>query len=263
LLEQPRGSLRAVCGRYSLSTPIADLAEQFRADETLIEGFEASWNVAPTHRVPVVASSKDGAIRKLGQMRWGLIPSWAKDAKVGFKLINARAETVATSASYRRAFATRRCLLPADGYYEWQARPAIDGATTAKQPYWIYPVDGQPLALGGVWEVWYDTEGQRLTTFSIVTTAANGITRRVHNRMPLIVPASRWDRWLAPEPLDPVDAAQLLVPAATGLLALRPVSTAVNNFRNDTPELIDAAGEHAREQPGSSRQGGRANPGLR
>jgi len=158
-------------------------------DQTTVDEHPPSWNVAPTQQVLTVASSKDGSVRMLGEMRWGLVPSWAKDPSIGSRMINARAETVGKSNAYRRAFASRRLALPADGYFEWQRRPPAEGEKKArKQPYWIHPAAGGTLALGGLWEVWHDAEGQRLTTCTIITVAANERSAEVHDRMPLILP---------------------------------------------------------------------------
>jgi len=239
-----------VCGRYTSTTPVADLAAVFEVDEITVDEHPPSWNVAPTQQVLTIATSRDGDKRRLGQMRWGLVPSWAKDPTVGNRMINARAETLPTRRAFARAFATRRCIITCDGYYEWQRQPQMRSGTQPgpqkkerKQPFWIHPVEAGPMALGGLWEVWYDAEGQRMVTCVIVTTAANRRTAAVHDRMPLILPPEVWDRWLAPSPLDDSEAARILVPAAEDLLELRPIADAVNNVRNDGPELIKAVSQ--------------------
>lgn len=228
-----------MCGRYSLSTPVDELAEQFHVDEvTLDEQPAPSWNIAPTREVVTIATSRDGGTRRLGTMRWGLVPSWAKSPSVGNRMINARAETLATSNAYKRAFARRRALLPADGYYEWKVDPHDKRAP--KRPFYYQSTDGKPLALGGLWEVWHDAEDQRLVTCTIITTTPNRLAAEVHDRMPLVLSPEVWDVWLAPEPLSDTDAARLLVPAKDGAIEAREVSTAVSNVRNDGPELVAA-----------------------
>lgn len=226
-----------MCGRYSLSTPVDELAEQFHVDEVTLDQLPApSWNIAPTREVVTIATSRDGGTRRLGTMRWGLVPSWAKGPSVGNRMINARAETLATSNAYKRAFATRRCLIPADGYYEWMADP--DDKKAPKRPFYYQGADDRPLALGGLWEVWHDAEDRRLVTCTIITTTPNRLASKVHDRMPLVLAPIAWDLWLAPEPLSDNDAARLLVPAKDGAIGAREVGTGVSDVRNDGPELV-------------------------
>lgn len=239
-----RGRLVGVCGRYTSTTPVPDLAAVYEVDEIKVDEHPPSWNVAPTQPVLTVATSRSGDKRMLGQMRWGLVPSWAKDPSVGSRMINARAETLATKSAFARAFETRRCIVTCDGYYEWLREPAADGGSPQKRPFWIHPTDGGPMALGGLWEVWYDAEGQKMVTCAIVTTPANPRTAPIHDRMPLILPPEVWDRWLAPTPLDDHEAARILVPAPDHLLELRPIVDSVNNVRNDGPELLQVARRH-------------------
>jgi len=231
-----------MCGRYTSTTPIADLAVYFHVDEVKIdEEPPASWNVAPTRNVAAVTTSKDGDVRRLETMKWGLVPGWAKDPAIGNRMINARAETLATSNAYRKAFATRRCILPADGYYEWLEVAKASPKRTPKRPFYYWSPAGEPLAIGGLWEVWHDAEGRRLYTCTVVTTAPNRLAAKVHDRMPLLLRPAAWDRWLAPEPLNEDEAATLLVPAEEGAIEAREVTTAVSNVRNDGPQLIEAA----------------------
>lgn len=189
-----------------------------------------SYNIAPQTFQPVVRLGAEG--RELAQMRWGLIPFWAKDAKIGLKTINARAETVTTSATFREAMKRRRCLVPADGFYEWQR---LDAKT--KQAYALGLKDEGPFAFAGLWERWRDPgTGQTLETYSIVTTEPNELTARVHDRMPVIVAPRDWERWM--EPGDPARLpVDLLRPyPAEGMRAWK-VSAAVGNVRNDGEEL--------------------------
>ena len=193
-----------------------------------------------------------GVARELRVVRWGLVPFWAKDPSIGSRLINARAETVASKPAFRRAFSRRRCLLPADGYYEWQ-RPGEEATDTpggrgkggTKQPYFIFRRDGGPLAFAGLYELWRDEsvpddhEHAWLWTATIITTSAPDELGKIHERMPMIIEPDRWADWLDPESKDPADLMSLLAPAAAGGLDSYPVSTAVNSVRNNGPHLLE------------------------
>jgi putative SOS response-associated peptidase YedK len=180
--------------------------------------------------------------RELRVLRWGLVPSWAKDQSIGSRLINARAETVAAKPSFRRAFACRRCLLPADGFYEWI--PVTDQGRTVKQPYYIHRADGGTLAFAGVYELWRDPAvpdddaDPWLWSAAIITTSATDDVGRIHDRMPMVIEPARWADWLDPARTEPGALQYLLQPAVSGGLASYPVSTAVNSVRNNGPELI-------------------------
>jgi putative SOS response-associated peptidase YedK len=181
-------------------------------------------------------------------MRWGLVPFWAKDPSIGSRLINARAETVDSKPAFRRAFARRRCLLPADGYYEWQAMSGTaDRPGSGKQPYFISRADGGPLAFAGLYELWRDPElpddHERawLWTTTIITTSAPDELGRIHDRMPMVITPDRWEDWLDPGDADPVHLRELLAPAVADGLVSYPVSRAVNSVRNNGPELIERA----------------------
>ena len=209
-----------------------------------------SWNVAPTDPVWAVLErlvEDSGAVeRPLRPLRWGLVPSWAKDMGVGSRMINPRVETVHEKPAYRTAFAKRRCLLPADGYYEWDPVPARDGAKAYKQPYFISPeAPGAGMAMAGLYEFWRDPARKDdpdawVTTCAIITTEATDAAGRVHPRMPLAVAPEHWQDWLDPEQREVADLRALLEQPATGRLAVRPVSTAVNSVRNNGPQLLDA-----------------------
>jgi putative SOS response-associated peptidase YedK len=215
-----------MCGRYATTRSDADLSLLFDA-VNVTDGFAPSWNVAPTDPVPLVRVSQRQGGRVLDAARWGLLPPWAKDPRAGARMINARAETVATSPAFAPSFARRRCLVPADGWYEW----VRDGKR--KQAYYMTPRDGAPLAFAGIWTVW----GSEVLTCSVITTAALGGLARVHDRMPLILPRDRWAGWLA----GGGDAPELLRPMTAGELAaieVRAVRPDVGNVRNNGPELI-------------------------
>ncbi len=225
-----------MCGRYvQISTP-EQLAEAFEIDEVRTESLGQRWNVAPT--LDVYAVIADEQSRRLGSLRWGFVPWFAKDPKRA--PINARAESVATNGMFKESFANRRCLLPADGFYEWQA-PTEPGAR--KQPWYLADPDGHPLGFAGIWSSWRDRsqdEGERLHTTAIVTTAAQGAMVRIHERMPVILPRRLWSAWL--DPTTDVEALGRII-AAVGppRLTARPIIDAVNNVRNDGPHLLDPA----------------------
>jgi putative SOS response-associated peptidase YedK len=218
-----------MCGRYATTRSAGDLSGLFEAVDETGGGLVADHNVAPTDPVPLVRISTEGH-RALSLGRWGLVPPWSRSSARAARMINARAETVATSRAYARAFARRRCLIPADGWYEWVRLP--DGT---KQPYYMTPYDGSVLAFAGIWSVWDGPDASMLTC-SVLTTAALGELAEVHDRMPLLLPPDRWAGWLG----DAADATDLLVPPPTRWLArleVRPVGQAVGDVRNDGPGL--------------------------
>lgn len=220
-----------MCGRYASSRGAHDLAAHFDVEELPEQALPVSHNVAPTDPVPAVLQ-RDGT-RQLRVLRWGLVPSWAKDAKGAARLINARRDSVERKPAFRAAYQRRRCLLPADGYYEWQP----DGA--GKQPYFLSARDGSPLAMAGLYEVWAPPEGERLWTCTVVTTEAADELGHIHDRTPLLVRPQDWARWLDPAVPAPGD---LLLPGTPGVLDAWPVSPAVGNVRNDGPELAQRLG---------------------
>jgi putative SOS response-associated peptidase YedK len=225
-----------VCGRYVSASPPDEIARYFDAEPPVETAIEPSWNVAPTDDVYVVLA--DGEARRLAAHHWGLVPFWAKDPKIGNRMINARAEGLADKGAFKRAFRSRRCLVPADGFYEWAAVPG----QKAKQPYLVERVDGEPLAFAGLWEEWRGPDhdrSERLRSTTIVTTSANEAMAPIHDRMPVILPPSAWDEWLDPANHDLDALSRLLVPAPPRIIRLRPVSTEVNNVRNQGPHLID------------------------
>jgi len=247
-----------MCGRYASARKRIELLEEFTVQrDKVAEPLQPDYNVAPTKPVYAVVDraetaddesgargdgGSNGAVqRELRVMRWGLVPFWAKDVRIGSRMINARAETVAEKPAFRRAFAKRRCLLPADGYYEWQQQPG--GA--AKQPIYISRSDGRPLAFAGLYELWRDPAVARedpdawLWTATIITTSAPDELGMIHDRMPMIIDPGRWADWLDPASNDAADLRALLVPAAASGLVTYPVSSAVNSVRNNGPHLIE------------------------
>ena len=217
------------------------LADRFHVDEVVPDDIPARWNVAPTQPVVTIASSRDGKTRRLGEMRWGLVPLWAKDPTIGNRMINARAETLSSSRAFHKAFETRRCIVPASGFYEWQKVEAGPGHRATRRPFHIRTQGGEPLALAGLWEVWYDAEDRPLRTCTVITTEPNALLAPIHDRMPVVLSEGSWDRWLAPEPLTGEEQAAMLGPAPDGLLVLTEVGTRVNSPKNEGPELIEPA----------------------
>ncbi len=228
-----------MCGRFVSATPPDQVAAYFGTEGPEVV-LEPSYNVAPTDDVYAVLS--DGSTRHLDGFRWGLVPLWAKDIKIGSKMINARAETLAERNAYKSAFKRRRCLIPVDGFYEWRKDPNAP-ARAKKQPYFIHSPDGTPYAFAGLWEVWKgpNKDQEPLRSCTIITTAPNAPMAAIHDRMPVILPAEAWDTWLDRE-VDDLDLlGKLLVPAAPEVIAMRPVSTEVNNVRNKGAQLIEEA----------------------
>jgi putative SOS response-associated peptidase YedK len=223
-----------MCGRFSSSTQLSFLLERFRAEPSGVEDHQPSWNVAPASDILVVVAGDDGA-RQLRELRWGLVPRWSKDPKTGNRMINMRAETVREKPTWQRTLARKRCIIPIDGFYEWQDQ----GKGRRKQPFYIVARDEQPLALAGLWATWRDPDGDdELWTCTILTTTANKLMASVHHRMPVILAPESWDAWLDPDNHDVEQLAALLRPAPEELLALWPVDPAVGNTRNNRPELL-------------------------
>lgn len=243
-----------MCGRYASSRRPEDLVEEFGVDQVdVATPLEPDYNVAPTKdvyavmdRVPRSEGPEASAIRRLRPVAWGLVPSWAKDPSIGNRMINARMETVAEKPAYKRAFASRRCLLPADGYFEWYPTQQTGrSGKPLKQPFFIHPTDGGVLAMAGLYEIWRDRDRtdddpERFRwTCTVLTTQAEDSLGHIHDRMPLMVERDRWGAWLDPGVSARDDLLSLLVPAAPGRLEAFPVSTDVNNVRNNGPALVE------------------------
>jgi putative SOS response-associated peptidase YedK len=233
-----------MCGRYVSVRGDADLLSEFDAvadGELAADQYEPDYNVAPTKPVRIIVNRRrrdaagqpeGAAVRQLRIASWGLVPSWAKDRSIGARMINARAEGLAQARAFRRAYASRRCLVPADGWYEWRA-----GAGPSKQAFYMTPSDGRVVAFAGLYEFW-GQPGELLTTATIVTCAAVGQLAEVHDRMPLVLSRTEWSRWLDPSETDPVDLLAAPDEAADEQLEIRPVGAKVGNYRNNGPELI-------------------------
>ena len=215
-----------MCGRYLLTSPVDLLRQLFRFMERPNLG--PRYNIAPTQEVPIVRLAREGERRELIMMRWGLVPYWAEDVKIGNRLINARAETIERTPAFREAYQRRRCLVPADGFYEWRK------AGRQRQPLLIRRQDQAPFAFAGLWERWLQPDGQILRSCTIVTCPANALVAEVHDRMPVILAAEDHDRWLDPKG----DGKALLRPCPAEWLEALEVSPRVNSPANDDPECL-------------------------
>jgi putative SOS response-associated peptidase YedK len=223
-----------MCGRYTLSVPLSNLIDTFEVPPPEFE-YQPRFNIAPTQVVPVIAADERG--RRMGLLRWGLIPSWAKDPGIGSRMINARSETVAEKPSFRSAFRKRRCLIPADGFFEWKKDGGEEGRGASKTPFWIHLSTREPFAFAGLWERWSPPDGEDLFTFTILTTEATPSIHDIHPRMPVILPAQARARWLDPE-ASPEALLGLLKPYSQGNLQSYAVASIVNSPRNDHSECI-------------------------
>jgi putative SOS response-associated peptidase YedK len=237
-----------MCGRYAITSAPEAIRRLFGYPEQ--PNFPPRYNVAPTQPVPIVRIHEGK--RQFALVRWGLIPSWVKDPRSFSLLINARGESVIDKPAYRNAMRRRRCLFPADGFYEWKREG------DRKAPYYIYLAGGGTMALAGLWEVWIGPNGEEMETAAIVTTQANRAVGVLHDRMPVIVPPEAFDFWLDSARVDAPTAAALIAPAREGLLALHPVSPAVNRAENDGPELIAPLAAQSTAGPATGKPGRRA-----
>ena len=221
-----------MCGRFALYSDPFSLAKRFEA-EALPE-LRPRYNVAPSQNTPIVR--EEGGKRRFSLARWGLVPHWAKDTKIGYSTINARAETVAGKPAFRNAFRHWRCLIPADGFYEWQVIPG----SKIKQPWFIVLRDREPMAFAGLWEQWRSPEGEELESCSIIVTEANELMKPIHDRMPVILAPEDWDAWLETDAKDAEGLQNLLKPYLAEGMTAWPVSTKVNSPRNDSAECVEA-----------------------
>ena len=234
-----------MCGRYALYTPIEAVARLFGVDEVHVHDIAPRYNVAPTQEVPIVrrspfpaadaAEARTAPPLELAPARWGLVPFWAKDPAIGNRMINARGETVAAKPAFRAAFRKRRCLVPADGFFEWQKTG--DG----KQPWYIRDAGGEPMALAGLWELWDPPDGgEPLASCTIITTGANELMRPLHERMPVVLDAAGREAWLDPA-AESQQLKALLTPAPDGILEAWPVTRRVNSPFNEDPSVVQPA----------------------
>ena len=220
-----------MCGRFVQTQEAENYGSYFQVDVIRTDAVLRSWNVAPTKQVYAVAEHEGE--RQLGTFDWGLVPFWAKDRKIGARLINARVETAAEKPAFRDSFTARRCIIPAEGFYEWEPKDR------GKLPHYFFAFDRRPLALAGLWSTWKDPEsGDRVQTCTILTTEPDDVVQPIHDRMPVILPDTTWDPWLDPEMTDAGVISDLLASSAGPELIEHAVSTLVNGVANDLPELI-------------------------
>lgn len=220
-----------MCGRYTLSTNAQVLADLFRLEEA--PALPPRFNIAPTQEVAIVRAEAEPGPWRLSLAHWGLIPSWAKDRGIGARMINARADTAAEKPAFRAAFKARRCLIPADGFFEWQATGG------RKQPQYIRLRDSGPFAFAGLWERWEPAEEDAVESCTILTTDPNEVLRPIHNRMPVILPAAAWPLWLDPAVRERDQLQPLLVPYPADAMIAYPVGLGVNSPRHDDPTCIE------------------------
>ena len=227
-----------MCGRVVAASPREVLAARLGAYEVVGEHLPARWNVAPGSQVYAVAGTRSG--RQMGPIWWGLVPSWASDPAAGPRPANARVESLLDRPTFKGALAGRRCLVPVDGFYEWQTAPAgcVPERGAGRQPWFLTPADGRPMAIAAVWDRWTDKGSAPHVSCALVTTPANDDVGALHDRMPAILAPSDWDEWLDPANRDVERLHGLLRPAPRGWLSSRPVSRLVNRVANEGPELL-------------------------
>jgi len=224
-----------MCGRYTLTASGEIIAEVFDLQTT--PEIESRFNIAPTHESAVVRHFEDEGTRRLDMLRWGLVPSWAKEPGIGNRMINARAETVAEKPSFRSSFRRRRCLAVASGFYEWRK------LASAKQPYYIRRTDEMPMAIAAIWDRWFDGQGEPLDTFALITTEASSQLAPIHSRMPVILEPHRFEAWLDPKQREATKLTTFLRTHDRHELTWHPVSRFVNSPSNDSPKCIEPAEE--------------------
>ncbi len=219
-----------MCGRFALKAPPRSIQEHFHIPETVV--LSPRYNIAPSQEVAVVRHLQGNNSRQLDMLRWGLIPDWAKDMKIGYKMINGRAETLAQKPSFRVAFKKRRCLIAADGFYEWQHKGK------ARQPFFVQLKTGVVFGFAGLWESWRSPDGSTVESCTIITTSPNKLLREIHDRMPVIIPPEHYETWLQSTTREQT-LQELLAPYPAEKMETYRVSSEVNNPKNDTPECIE------------------------
>lgn len=222
-----------MCGRYTLTAKQEELVQRFLLKQ-IAEELKPRYNIAPSQRMLAVRQSSEHGERELAAFSWGLVPFWAKDPKIGYKTINARSETVAEKPAYRAAIKSRRCLIPSNGFYEWQR----EEKSRHKQPFYAAMASGELFAMAGLWESWKSPEGSVIVSCSILTTSANEIMTPVHHRMPVIIDEENYDCWLALDEKNPEKLKSLFQPYSSKEMICYPISTFVNSPKNEGPELL-------------------------
>lgn len=222
-----------MCGRFSLTVCSEQISKRFNLSK--VPKIQPRYNIAPSQDIATVVQSKAGEETQFQWMRWGLVPHWAKDIKIGYKLINARVETVAEKPAFRSAIKQRRCLILADGFYEWQHQGK------QKQPYYFQLESAELFAFAGLWETWNSSEDEQVVSCTILTTAADEVVNPIHERMPIIVPSQYYEMWLDPEITQPQKILPLVTESDRTSLQAKPVSTMVNNPKCDRAECLESA----------------------
>ncbi|WP_438350043.1 SOS response-associated peptidase [Paenibacillus sp. FA6] len=220
-----------MCGRYTITNSMEKLLIRYLTKDSTMLHYTPKYNAAPMQFIPAVIHN--GSENRLGELRWGLVPSWAKDQKLGSKMINARAETLLEKASFKRLVSTRRCIIPADGFYEWKKQGS------SKQPMRIVMRDEDIFSMAGLYDIWIDSDGKKLSTCTIITTTPNSLIADIHDRMPVILRRDDEAEWLSRDNHDESSLMALLRPYETDKMHAYPVSTAVGNVKNDSKELIE------------------------
>ncbi|KWX88703.1 hypothetical protein AMQ83_05075 [Paenibacillus riograndensis] len=226
-----------MCGRYTITVSMEELMLWYLIEDTTIVHYAPKYNAAPMQSIPAVIH--DGKQNRLGELRWGLVPSWAKEDKIGSKMINARSESLQDKPAFRNLISTRRCIIPADGFYEWKQQNG------RKQPMRITLKSGELFSMAGLYDIWMDASGNRLSTCTIITTGANSLMADIHDRMPVILSREAESEWLDRNNRQVPDLMKLLQPYAAEQMRAYPVSPAVGNVRNDAKELVDEVKESA------------------
>lgn len=245
-----------MCGRYQLRAHPEELIEHFGAEILKAFHFAPRYNAAPTDPMPIVRRDRESAVRELATARWGLIPAGSRDPGIGVRMINARSETAATKPSFRNAFRHRRCLVPAQGFYEWRR------TGTRKQPYHIGPADGSLFGFGALWEEWASPDGELVDTFTILTTDPNDLVRPLHDRMPVVIAPADYERWLVVAPDDAETLTDLLAPPDPAGWRAYPVTPAMNRAEHDAPDCIEEIGDVEAEPSAVTRRKSRASENL-
>ncbi|MEY2473198.1 MAG: hypothetical protein QOK28_2527 [Actinomycetota bacterium] len=238
-----------MCGRYVSATAASKLAEEFAVDEVVVEDLGERYNVAPTLDVYTIVTTTEGK-RRMGALRWGLVPGFAKDESIGNRMINLRSETVTSKAAFTKLLDRRRCLVPADGFYEWQKKEVPGKKTPERQPFYITSADGGPLAFAALWDRWTapdqrgkDDAPEPLRTVTLITGEPNDLVAKIHDRMVVCLPEAAWDTWLDPN-VGAEEAAKLLVPLPSEQMRAYPVTKLVSNVKNEGAELLEPLAGH-------------------
>jgi Uncharacterized conserved protein len=226
-----------MCGRFTLILDIESVARALNVTVPATLTVQPRYNIAPSQDIVTLIHEKETAPTHLALLHWGLIPSWSKDASIGNRMINARAESLAEKPSFKRLLTARRCLIVADGFYEWKSEPG----SKYKTPMYITLTNNEPFTFAGLWDSWHNPNGEQVQSCTIITTQPNDVMSSIHNRMPVILPTAAREEWLAPQNHDTATLLSLLTPYTNSAMQARPVSRLVNNVNNDSAEVLQAS----------------------